>query len=558
MELRLNSPVGGLPAKYFWPLCKKKGYDEAREIIQTIIWGCKDIPDLEVPLKRNILKDVDVNNYDSMKALTKRYNKAINNVLSLEKGTQKFCDRLNQKASKELLHHVIQQTYSAAVTNAEELNKYQAFSPDVYGETSFDLIAQMINQINITKDDVFIDLGSGVGQVILQVAATSMCKNCIGIERADVPAKYAEAMEKKFKFWMQWYGKKYGSFNLTKGDFFDDIHRDKFGEATVIFVNNFAFGPAVDHKLKQRFAELKHGTKIVSSKSFCPLNFRISDRNLTDIGTIMNISEITPNTSSVSWTDKPVSYYLHEIDRTKLEKFFQAKKNGSVMSLSTDDTDISSDSFETDSRGESEINVIITPPPKKRGRKLKPKASSPLLKQALNGFRSVSANSAIKPNEGADQIVKKNIIRPSKLILNKTEEIIPEQPKKKRGRKRKEASRSCSPDFDSTSWVTQGNLRTYSRKSLDSALSPPTGPFLNHRYLALQGSLKNMLDGFKFQYLHMIKEMSDPLYKIQVRKQIEDEIKRHRYLKLRTQEINQEIENIIVNMQKHVVRGPTQ
>ena len=62
----------------------------------------------------------------------------------------------------------------------------------VYGETSFDLICQMIDEINITKDDVFLDLGSGVGQVVLQMAAATPCKICLGVEKADVPSRYAE------------------------------------------------------------------------------------------------------------------------------------------------------------------------------------------------------------------------------------------------------------------------------------------------------------------------------------------------------------------------------
>ena len=49
----------------------------------------------------------------------------------------------------------------------------------------------------------------------------------------------------------------------------------------IVFVNNFAFGPQVDHQLKLRFANLKEGAKVVSSKAFCPLNFRITDRNLS-------------------------------------------------------------------------------------------------------------------------------------------------------------------------------------------------------------------------------------------------------------------------------------
>lgn len=52
----------------------------------------------------------------------------------------------------------------------------------------------MIDQIEITKDDVFIDLGSGVGQVVLQMAAATGCKACFGLEKADVPSGYAEVL----------------------------------------------------------------------------------------------------------------------------------------------------------------------------------------------------------------------------------------------------------------------------------------------------------------------------------------------------------------------------
>lgn len=74
----------------------------------------------------------------------------------------------------------------------DKLNQYEPFSPEVYGETSYELVCQMIDQIDVTEDDVFVDLGSGVGQVVLQMAAATLCKICIGVERADVPSRYAQ------------------------------------------------------------------------------------------------------------------------------------------------------------------------------------------------------------------------------------------------------------------------------------------------------------------------------------------------------------------------------
>lgn len=83
--------------------------------------------------------------------------------------------------------------YNHSVTDPQKLNKgYEPFSPEVYGETSFNFVQQMIDQIGFKDDDVFIDLGSGVGQVVLHVAAAAKCVKCIGIEKAEVPATYGD------------------------------------------------------------------------------------------------------------------------------------------------------------------------------------------------------------------------------------------------------------------------------------------------------------------------------------------------------------------------------
>lgn len=37
-----------------------------------------------------------------------------------------------------------------------------------------------------------LSLPAGVGQVVLQVAAATNCKHHYGVEKADIPAKYAE------------------------------------------------------------------------------------------------------------------------------------------------------------------------------------------------------------------------------------------------------------------------------------------------------------------------------------------------------------------------------
>lgn len=101
----------------------------------------------------------------------------------------------------------MQKSYNQAVEDPEKLNEYKSWSPEVYGETSFDFIAQLLDTVTLSQDDVFIDLGSGVGQVVLQVAASVDVKMCIGIEKADVPFRYSQQLDRHFRFWMEWFGK---------------------------------------------------------------------------------------------------------------------------------------------------------------------------------------------------------------------------------------------------------------------------------------------------------------------------------------------------------------
>ena len=50
----------------------------------------------------------------------------------------------------------------------------------------------MIPHMYMTENDIFVNLGSGVDQVVLQIAALNLCKMALGIELAESPSHYAE------------------------------------------------------------------------------------------------------------------------------------------------------------------------------------------------------------------------------------------------------------------------------------------------------------------------------------------------------------------------------
>ena len=166
---------------------------------------------------------------------------------------------LKPLAAPDLLKFVMHITYNRAVVEPEKLNQYEPFSPQVYGETSFDLIEQMLKKTTLSEPDLFMDLGSGVGNVVLQVAGSVRCKLCFGVEKAEWPAFYAlvsdfdpnmtlsfrdleplmaafclvfQRMETEFRFWMDFFGKYFSRFKIYKGDFLSDEQMIEVDEST--------------------------------------------------------------------------------------------------------------------------------------------------------------------------------------------------------------------------------------------------------------------------------------------------------------------------------------
>lgn len=84
--------------------------------------------------------------------------------------------KLNKRPSNGLLRHILQQVYNHSVTDPEKLNNYEPFSPEVYGETSFDLVAQIIDEMEMREDDTFVDLGSGKLTVVGIICGKYYCE----------------------------------------------------------------------------------------------------------------------------------------------------------------------------------------------------------------------------------------------------------------------------------------------------------------------------------------------------------------------------------------------
>jgi H3 lysine-79-specific histone-lysine N-methyltransferase len=126
--------------------------------------------------------------YDDLTKLIDDYNKWV--IIK-----RQFCTNIyastDTRTSDELTRFLMGFIYNRAIIDPTMLNKYQPFSPEVYGETSYDLIDSLLKRVSLKETDTFMDLGSGVGNIVLQVAASSKCQCCYGFEKAEWPSFFA-------------------------------------------------------------------------------------------------------------------------------------------------------------------------------------------------------------------------------------------------------------------------------------------------------------------------------------------------------------------------------
>ncbi|KAI7292774.1 hypothetical protein KC315_g19436, partial [Hortaea werneckii] len=187
---------------------------------------------------------------------------------------------------------------------AEKLNAYKNGSDNVYGELFPRFISDIFKKTGLKHDQVFIDLGSGVGNVTLQAALEVGCESW-GIEMMPNPCDLAELQAKEFAARTKLWGLDVGPVNLLRGDMTSHPEVPNILQrADVVLVNNQAFTPALNDKLRDMFLDLKPGAKVVSLKPFRPLGHKIAARNVDSVVNQFVQDQYEYFSDSVSW-----SYY---------------------------------------------------------------------------------------------------------------------------------------------------------------------------------------------------------------------------------------------------------
>ena len=95
----------------------------------------------------------------------------------------------------------------AEIKSTRKEEYFTLYSPNEYDpalcDIQFSLLPSVIDSLNLRKDDVFVDLGSSSGRLVMAAKLYSNCKQSVGIELSPSRSKIARDTVKKYKALMK-------------------------------------------------------------------------------------------------------------------------------------------------------------------------------------------------------------------------------------------------------------------------------------------------------------------------------------------------------------------
>ncbi|KAH6654312.1 histone methylation protein DOT1-domain-containing protein [Truncatella angustata] len=284
--------------------------EQAQRFTDDQIGFCRIMERATADKKTNEVVDTAsrLTDFEAFKAALGDYNKEIS-ALVKDGSVEKNLDATHG-ISEELADFILTQVYERTVSpNVESLNKYQPGGDNVYGELRAPFIRAILGKHSeMTSDKVFMDLGSGVGNVVLQAALEIGCAS-YGCEMVDNSCNFAEAQEKEFRSRCLLWGIRPGLVTLERGDFRTSKKiLEVLPRADCILVNNKAFTPTLNDALVRMFMDLKPGCKVISLVSFVMGNEKNGVNDIAN--SIFEVEEHQYYEDWVSWSHAGGRYFV--------------------------------------------------------------------------------------------------------------------------------------------------------------------------------------------------------------------------------------------------------
>lgn len=170
--------------------------------------------------------------------------------------------KISVEEAREKLDKIYEGISGFGISDKEVKFIKKAGGAATYGEIKFESAQKLLEYLKPTRDDVFYDLGSGVGKFVLQAYLTTDIKKSVGIElsgtRYELAVKALKATAESNLFDPHREAK-FLNENIITADFSD---------ATIVFTCSTCYSEELMEKIAEKLMKLKPGTKIASLKEF--------------------------------------------------------------------------------------------------------------------------------------------------------------------------------------------------------------------------------------------------------------------------------------------------
>ena len=162
----------------------------------------------------------------------------------------------------------------------QDLNGYLKYSQEqrtdylhhdiclTYGEVQYLSLMQFAEEIKLHAEDVFLDLGSGLGKICTSILLGTSCKQVIGIEASTSLHQQAIKILPKLNSFLEPEHKK---IKLLEGNFLAAEMLPEIKRATVVFINSTAFTYDLLDKISDMLNQCSNIRVVLSFKPFAHL-----------------------------------------------------------------------------------------------------------------------------------------------------------------------------------------------------------------------------------------------------------------------------------------------
>lgn len=127
----------------------------------------------------------------------------------------------------------------------------------IYGEINYEALNKLLGYLKLGHEDVFYDLGSGVGKVIIQTLLKTPVKRAVGVELSKTRHLDAKLAVKRACAFAPDIKERVRLINK-------DLLTVDLKPATVIYTCSTAFSQAFMNKLTKRLASFTHPYRLIS------------------------------------------------------------------------------------------------------------------------------------------------------------------------------------------------------------------------------------------------------------------------------------------------------